>query len=73
MVLKFIQKSYLLIQSMILVVELMYSYFTYPFLSRESLDALACIDEFVIVNGITSMVVNDYIGLFYRDSYIVMY
>ena len=51
----------------------MYSFFTYPFLSRESLNALISIDEFVIVNGITSMVLNVYTSLFIRDSYIVMY
>lgn len=51
----------------------MYSFFTYPFLSRESLNALTSIDEFVIVNGITSMVLNVYTSLFIRDSYIVMY
>ena len=73
MVLKFIQKSYLLIQSKIILVDNMYSFFTYPFLSRESLNALTSIDEFVIVNGITSMVLNVYTSLFIRDSYIVMY
>ena len=73
MVLKFIQKSYLLIQSKIILVDNMYSFFTYPFLSRESLNALTRIDEFVIVNGITSMVLNVYTSLFIRDSYIVMY